>query len=48
MGTVGLLTVQFTGVIVLVLLLWVLGRRRVGFAWSSLGWGALALSLIHI
>lgn len=48
MGTVGLLTVQFTGVVVLVLLLWVLGRRRVGFAWSSLGWGALAFPLSQV
>ena len=48
MGTVGLLTVQIAGVVVLVLLLWVLGRRRVGFAWSSLGWGALAFPLSQL
>ena len=46
--TMGLLILQFVGLAALVLAAWFVAKRKLGFRWASLGWGTLALSLIHI
>lgn len=41
----GLVIAQFVGAVAIVLLAWFLGKRKLGFTWSSLGWGTLAFPL---
>ena len=46
--TMGLLILQFVGVVALVLAAWFVGKRNLGFRWASLGWGALAFPLSQV
>ena len=46
--TLGLLILQFVGVVALVLAAWFVGKRNLGFNWASLGWGTLAFPLSQV
>lgn len=46
--TLGLLILQFIGMIALVVATWFVGKRNLGFNWASLGWGALAFPLSQV
>lgn len=44
----GLVITQFVGAVALVLAAWFVGKRKLGFNWSSLGWGTLAFPLSQV
>ena len=46
--TMGLLILQFVGLVALVLAAWFVAKRKLGFRWASLGWGALAFPLSQV
>ena len=45
MNIFALLTIQVVGLVLLIAALWWVTKRRLGYRWATLGWGALAWPL---
>ncbi|MCP1388682.1 YhfC family intramembrane metalloprotease [Corynebacterium sp. TA-R-1] len=48
MGPLGYVLLQGIGAIVGVVVLWLVAKRKLGFRWAALGWGALAFPLSQL